>query len=74
MHCLSYRKLVVEVVVIKLSPESKPSIVHNTDIMNIIAIASFVVRLKQDVSCLRRCIKCDIKLKRVACSKLIDRC
>ena len=74
MYFLSYRKFIIEIVVIQLSSESKPSVVHDTDIMNIVVIVSFVVRLKQDISCLRRLLKCNVKLKCISCCQLIERC
>ena len=73
MNFLTYRKLVVKVVIIKLSSESKPSVVHDLDRMRIVVIASYIVSLKQDISCLCRFVKCNIKLESIACRQLVER-
>ena len=73
MYLLTDRNGVVKVIVIQLSPEAQPSVIHDTDVVDIIVIVPFVVRLEQDVSRLWLTLQGDVKLKGIACRQLIDR-
>lgn len=60
VNCFTYRKFISKIAVIQSFSESEPSVLHATDIVGIIAVALFIVYLKQNTSRLCRRLKCDV--------------